>query len=279
MKITIELIKQLRDKTQVGIADCKKALEQTNGNFDDAVALLKKKSLYYYKTQKTKDVTEGLTNVIIDRNKAVLYEINAETDFVVMNSNFQKLFEEVGSILLKADPSITTLESFLNFQWEGKTVKDLILEKSFVIKEQIVLSRIQVVYKKDEESFGFYKHQGGKISSLVRLDKVCPDAQEHLPVHIAGMKPQFLNKETVDKEFLNEKRNTLLEQIKEKNINKPLKDELMNQIVKNMLNATMEKICFLEQPFYMDTEKKVSEYLAIHKTNIIEYYFFEVGKK
>ncbi|MDV3195993.1 MAG: translation elongation factor Ts [Candidatus Phytoplasma stylosanthis] len=279
MKIKIELIKKLRDETQAGIQDCKKALEQKNGDFEAAFSLLREKSLFYFKNKKNKENKEGLTNVIVQDNKAILYELNAETDFVVLNKNFIELYDKIGEILLKAEPSIKTLNDFLNYYKNGQTVQEMILEKSFVIKEQISLSRIQVVYKKEKESFGFYKHQGGKISSLVHLENCSPDVQEHLPVHIVGMKPKFLSKETVEENFILEERKNLLQQIKQKNIKKPLNNDILNKIVDNSLNSIKEKNCLLEQPFYIDDKQKVKEYLLKNKTNVIGYYFFEVGQK
>ncbi|QTX03140.1 elongation factor Ts [Candidatus Phytoplasma luffae] len=275
MKIIIELIKELRNKTKAGLSDCKKFLEQTNGDLEAAAKLLKEKSLCYYKTKKTKENFEGLTNILIQNNKAVLYELKAETDFVVKNQNFMDLYNKIGDILLKVDSSVQNLDDFLNYRYEGQSIKELILEKSFIIKEQIILSRIQVVYKKDKESFGFYKHQGGKISSLVHLDGFSQDVQEHLPVHIVGMKPKFLKKELVDKSFIEEENNISLKQVQEKNINRPLKPELVEKIVQNRLESVLKKVCLLEQPFYIDENQQIKEYLAKNKVNVIAYYCFE----
>lgn len=279
MKITIEMIKELRQETQAGITNCKKALEETNGDIESAINLLKEKGLFYHKKNKTKDIVEGLTNVVVKNNKAILYELNAETDFVVQNKNFMELYNQLENILLEADSSIQNLKDFLKYQWNGQSVEELISQKSFIIKEQIVLSRIQIIYKKDDEGFGFYKHQGGKISALVHLTKSSADVEEHMPVHIVGMKPKFLSKELIDMNFLNKEKEILLEQLKEKNSHKPLKDELLNKIVENKFNTLIEQTCLLEQPFYMESNQKVKEYLNQNKTDIINYYYFEVGKK
>lgn len=279
MKITIEMIKELRQETQAGITNCKKALEETNGDIKSAINLLKEKGLFYHKKNKTKDIVEGLTNVVVKNNKAILYELNAETDFVVQNKNFMELYNQLENILLEADSSIQNLKDFLKYQWNDQSVEELISQKSFIIKEQIVLSRIQIIYKKDEEGFGFYKHQGGKISALVHLTKSSADVEEHMPVHIVGMKPKFLSKELIDMNFLNKEKEILLEQLKEKNSHKPLKDELLNKIVENKFNTLIEQTCLLEQPFYMESNQKVKEYLNQNKTDIINYYYFEVGKK
>ncbi|WAN63232.1 Translation elongation factor Ts [Candidatus Phytoplasma rubi] len=279
MKITLEMIKELRQKTQVGITYCKKALEDTQGDIEVAIELLKKKGVFSYNPDKKKEILEGLTNVVVKGNKAILYELNTETDFVAKNEHFIDLYNELEKILLEVDSSIKSLDDFLKYQWNGKRIEELISEKIFFIKEQIVLSRIQIIYKKDEESFGFYKHQGGKISALVHLTKSSADVEEHLPVHIVGMKPKFLNKESVDNDFINKAKENLLEQIKQKNSRKPLTDQLLEKAIENNLSTLIEKNCLLEQPFYMETNQKIREYLAHNKTDIIAYYCFEVGKK
>ncbi|WP_341266356.1 translation elongation factor Ts [Candidatus Phytoplasma fraxini] len=278
MKITLEMIKELRQKTQAGITYCKKALEETKGDVDSAVDILKKKGLYHKPDQK-KDILQGLTNVLIHKNKAILYEFNAETDFVVQNENFTELYNKIGQILLEADMSVKTLTDFLKYKYNGLTVEEIIAQKAFVIKEQIILSRIQIVYKKDKEGFGFYKHQRGKISSLVHLSNSSADVEEHLPVHIVAMKPKFINKDSADMKFFVQEKENLLEQIKQKNINKPLNDKILEKIAENNLKVLIEKHCLLEQPFYMDFTQKVSEYLNHNNTNIIAYYLFEVGKR
>ncbi|WEK82664.1 MAG: elongation factor Ts [Candidatus Phytoplasma pruni] len=278
MKITLEMIKELRKKTQSGMMNCKQALEHTQGNMDKAVAYLKEKGMITANKKKDKVSAEGLTNVAFKGNKAVLFELNSETDFVAKNEHFIALLEQLKNSLLDADASVKTVEDFLNYHWNGQRVKNIILDKAAIIKEQIVLKRIQTVYKKDNESFGLYKHQGGKISALVHFDKQNKEAQTHIPIHVAGFNPKFLSKEAVDPNFIKTEKQLFLEKTINEKAKQNLPSGLLDKIASDRLNKVLEEICLLEQPFYNDTDQKVKEFLQVNQTNVIAYYRFEVGE-
>ncbi|WP_017193258.1 translation elongation factor Ts [Vaccinium witches'-broom phytoplasma] len=278
MKITIEMIKELRKKTQSGMMNCKQALEHAQGDMEKAVNYLKEKGMMKAEDKKDRVSAEGLTNVAFKGNKAVLFELNSETDFVAKNEHFIALLEQLKNSLLDADASVKTVEDFLNYHWNGQSVKNIILDKAAIIKEQIVLKRIQTVYKKDNESFGLYKHQGGRISALVRLDKQNEEAQTHIPIHVVGFNPKFLSKEVVDPNFIKTEKQLLLEKTINEKAKQNLPSGLLDKIANNRLNKILEEICLLEQPFYNDTDQKVKEFLQANQTNVIAYYRFEVGE-
>ncbi|WP_017192684.1 translation elongation factor Ts [Italian clover phyllody phytoplasma] len=278
MKITIEMIKELRKKTQSGMMNCKQALEHAKGNMDKAVDYLKEKGMIEANKKKDRVSAEGLTNVAFKGNKAVLFELNSETDFVAKNEHFIALLEQLKNSLLDADASVKTVEDFLNYHCNGQKLKNIILDKAVIIKEKIVLKRIQTVYKKDNESFGLYKHQGGRISALVHLDKQNEEAQTHIPIHVAGFKPKFLSKEVVDPNFIKTEKQLLLEKTINEKAKQNLPSGLLDKIASNRLNKVLEEICLLEQPFYNDTDQKVKEFLQANQTNVIAYYRFEVGE-
>ncbi|XXP77212.1 MAG: translation elongation factor Ts [Lettuce witches'-broom phytoplasma] len=279
MKITLEMIKELRKTTQSGMMNCKKALEHTQGDMDKAVAYLKEKGMMKANEKKDRISVEGLTNVAFKGNKAILFELNSETDFVAKNEHFIALIEQLKNSLLDADASVKTVKDFLNYHWNGQSVKNIILDKAAIIKEQIVLKRIQIVYKKDNESFGLYKHQGGRISALVHLDKQNEEAQTHIPIHVAGFNPKFLSKEVVEPNFIKIEKQLLLEKTINEKAKQNLPSGLLNKIAGDRLNKVLEEICLLEQPFYNNADQKVKEFLQANQTNVIAYYRFEVGEK
>lgn len=280
MKITPEMIKILRNKTQAGILNCKKALEKTEGNIEEAVLLLKKEGIIKATQNSDKVAFEGLTNVAINGNKAVLFELNTETDFVAKNQIFLNLYDKITELLLNLDETFTTVSDFLNSRVQNNSVQNLILEASAVLKEKIVLNRLQIVTKKTLESFGFYKHQGGKISSLVVLSKECPAIAMDLPIHIVGFKPKFISKEQADPQFITkEKKFFLSKTLEETNQKKTLSSEIIDKIVNKRLNKLLEEICLLEQPLYNNSEQKVGEYLDEYQIQIIAFYRFEVGER
>ncbi|PQP79980.1 elongation factor Ts [Candidatus Phytoplasma phoenicium] len=280
MKITPEMIKILRNKTQAGMLNCKKALEKTEGNIEEAVLLLKKEGIIKATQNSDKVAVEGLTNVAIRGNKAVLFELNTETDFVAKNQIFLNLYDKITELLLNSDETFTTVADFLKSRAQNNSVQNFLLEASAVLKEKIVLNRLQIVTKKTLESFGFYKHQGGKISSLVVLSKECPAVAMDLPIHIVGFKPKFISKEKTDPQFITKEKNFLLSKtLEEINQKKTLSSEIIDKIVNQRLNRFLEEICLLEQPLYNNSDQKVGEYLDKYQIQIIAFYRFEVGER
>ncbi|MBP3059495.1 translation elongation factor Ts [Texas Phoenix palm phytoplasma] len=282
MKITLDMIKLLKQKTQVGILNCKRVLEKTNGDIEKSIILLKKEGLLKAKQMNqinnNVDTAEGLTGVSFKENKAILFELNTETDFVSRNEIFLDLYNEIQRHLLLVDYSINNLQDFLNYEIPNKkkNIQDLILEKTSILKEKIILKRIKVIYKKDKESFGFYKHQKGRISSLVLFSKSCLEAREQIPIHIVGMNPIFISKEKIDSNFLAKKRNIFLEQATKENPDKNL--EIRNLIAESRLNNFLNEKCLLEQNLYNNPNQKVKEYLKKIDSNVLEFYRFEVGE-
>ncbi|TVY12430.1 translation elongation factor Ts [Candidatus Phytoplasma pini] len=281
MKISKEMIQQLRKMSNIGILYCKKALEKTEGDIEKAFSLLKKEGLIKA-AENNKDLvlSEGLTNVAFRNNKAVLFELNTETDFVARNSIFLNLCSQLEKILLEADDYIKTLDDFLNYSYNDKTVKNFILESIAVLKEQIILKRIAIFYKNNTESFGIYKHQGGRISSLVCLTKPCLEVESNLPIHIVGLKPKFLNKEKIDRFFLKKEEELLKEKtINEfKEQNKTLNHVLIEKIVQKRLDVFLEQNCLLEQFLYNNSDQKVKEYLKKYNVDVLFFERFELGE-
>ncbi|MFR0367749.1 translation elongation factor Ts [Candidatus Phytoplasma palmae] len=282
MKITLDKIKLLKQRTQVGILNCKKVLEKTNGDIEKAIILLKKEGLVKAKQinqiNSENNTVEGLTGVAVKGNKAIMFELNTETDFVARNEIFLGLYKEIEKNLLLADRSINNLQDFLNYEIpnEKKNIQELILEKISILKEKIILRRIKVIYKKDEESFSFYKHQKGIISSLVLFGKSCPESLEEIPVHIVAMKPIFISKDKIDSNFLNQKRNIFFDQVTQEHPDKNL--EIKKLISSRLLENFLNEKCLLEQNLYNNPKQKVKEYLKSKDSTVLEFYRFEVGE-
>ncbi|MDV3174630.1 MAG: translation elongation factor Ts ['Bonamia sp.' little leaf phytoplasma] len=186
----IEKVKKLREITNFGISDCAKALTKTQGNIEKAIELLNQEKYIEYPETFEENLTEGATHVAFNKNKAVLFEINIKTDFAAKNIKFIELIQNIEEILLKAPNNFEKLNDFLNYNYQGKTVKQIISQKMTIFQEKIRLKRIQVIYKQNEESFGYYIHQNGKISTLIHITKPCQIVEKHLPIHITESNPQ-----------------------------------------------------------------------------------------
>ena len=165
MAVTAQLVKELREKTGAGMLDCKKALEATDGNIENAITWLREKGIAKAAKKESRVAAEGLCNVAIDGNKAVIYEVNSETDFVSKNAQFLEVIETIGKALLSNDS-----EDYLNITYNGETINNILISATATIGEKISLRRVTKVTKTDSENFGAYKHAGGRIAVLTVID-------------------------------------------------------------------------------------------------------------
>ncbi|MFP7699590.1 MAG: translation elongation factor Ts [Candidatus Phytoplasma pyri] len=279
MQFDVEKIKFLRNKTQAGIMDCQKALINSKGEIDKAIIFLRKQGIKKASEITGKILGEGLTNVIIDNNEAVLYELNSETDFVAKNKNFLDLLNLLGKILLKEAKPNMNMDEILNLNIKDKKkVKDLLLEKTAIFQEKICLRKVIKVIKKDNENFGMYKHQNGLISVLVVITKNSKkDLLEDIAMHIAANKPKFINKEQIDLETLNQEKLIIEAQVNKELGNKKTAN-IKEKIIEGRLNRFIQNICLIEQSFVKNPEQKVKDYLKEKEVKIVNYWRLEVGE-
>ena len=162
--VTAQMVKELREKTGAGMLDCKKALEANDGDIKAAIDWLREKGISKAEKKASRVAAEGLCNVVVSGNKALLYEVNSETDFVAKNEQFLALLNKLGEVLINSNA--TTDEEAFAVEVDGQTVKDLLTNATATIGEKITLRRITVVNKTDSQVFGAYKYQGGSIATL-----------------------------------------------------------------------------------------------------------------
>ncbi|NLL74610.1 MAG: translation elongation factor Ts, partial [Erysipelothrix sp.] len=162
--ISAKLVKELRDLTGAGMMDCKKALEATEGNVEKAVDWLREQGIASAQKKSGRIAAEGTTNVLVDGNRAVIIEINSETDFVAKNTQFVELVDSVSKVILDANPA--DLDAALALDVNGQSVSDAVVSATATIGEKITLRRFEVIEKADEDLFGSYIHMGGKISAV-----------------------------------------------------------------------------------------------------------------
>ena len=166
--ISAALVKDLREKTGAGMMDCKKALVETNGDMDKAIDYLREKGISKAAKKAERIAAEGLSNIYINGNDAVVVELNSETDFVAKNSEFKELLDKIGNTIL--DNKVETMEDALNVKCGNETINELIVNATAKIGEKISLRRFEKVTKTDSQVFGSYLHMGGKISSLTVVE-------------------------------------------------------------------------------------------------------------
>ena len=269
--VSASMVKELRELTGAGMLDCKKALDEVNGNMEEAITYLREKGISKAQKKSSRIAAEGLALSKVNGNKAVIVEVNSETDFVAKNEEFIKLINAIADTLLESNAK--TVEEALELKYEDKTINDLIIEKISTIGEKLSLRRIEIVEKKDSEVFGTYSHLNGKI---VTLDVLSSDEElaKDIAMQIAAMRPSYLSKEDVPSEVV-EKERTI---IKETAVNEGLAENKIDMIVNGRLNKFYEEICLLEQGFIKENKMKVSKYVESKNSKILSFVRYEVGE-
>ncbi len=272
MEITASQVKQLREMTGAGMLDCKKALEETNADIDKAIDYLREKGISKAAKKAERIAAEGLTNIFIEGNKAVILEINSETDFVAKNDEFRNLLEKVGKTILTSN--VKTTEEANDLKTEEGTINDLIVNATATIGEKISFRRFELLEKNDNQSFGSYLHLGGKISSLLVLDGTDENVAKDIAMQVAAMRPKYISREEVPAEEIEHEKSVLKEQALEEG----KKLEFVDKIVEGRLSKFFEDVCLLDQSFVKDGDQKVSEFLSNNKMSVIKIVRYEVGE-
>lgn len=271
MAITAAMVKELREMTGAGMMDCKKALAATEGNMEAAVDFLREKGLATAQKKAGRIAAEGIvaTALTEDAKKAVVVEVNAETDFVAKNEKFQGYVAEVAAQALNTNAA--DIEAFMEESWASdstKTVKEALAAQIAVIGENMNIRRFQQV--KEENGFvASYIHAGGKIGVLVDVetDVVNDDIKEmakNIAMQIAALKPIYTNNSEVDEEYKAHELEIIKAQIENdpKMAGKP--EKVISGAVMGRLNKQLKEICLLDQVYVKaeDGKQLVSAYVA-----------------
>jgi len=270
--VTASLVKELREATNLGILDCKKALEATNGDIDKAVDWLREKGIAKAAKKEARIAADGLTNIFIKDNKAVVLEVNSETDFVAKNEEFQKMVNDIGEAILNS--TVTTLEGANELKVGDITIHDYIVNMTAKIGEKLSLRRIAVVNKKDTEVFGSYLHLGGRISALTVVEGENAEVAKNVAMQAAAMRPLYTFRTDVPESEVEKEKNILKEEAMKEG--KPA--EIAEKMVTGRLNKYFKEICLVDQDFIKDGDIDVKTYLSNNKSKLINMVRFEVGE-
>ena len=270
--ISASMVKELREVSGAGMLDCKKALEATNGNMEEAVTWLREKGISKAAKKASRIAAEGLAYVEVDGNDAVIIEVNSETDFVAKNEDFKSLVSSLANVILHGN--VKSVDEALELSLDGKTVADMITEKVAVIGEKITLRRFEIVHKEDSQIFGTYSHMGGKIVTLTVIDGDDTELAKDIAMQAAAMKPLYLKRDDVPEADLEKEREILTEQAE----NEGLDEKKLPMIVNGRLNKFYEEVCLLDQGFIKENKMKVSKYVESKHSNIITFVRYEVGE-
>ena len=267
MTVTAALVKELREKSGAGMMDCKKALAETNGDMDAAVDWLRTKGLAAAAKKSGRVAAEGLVSIAVDGTNGAMIELNAETDFVSRNDDFQNFARTLASLALQAD-DIEGLKA-LDYPGTGRTVDEELTHQIATIGENMMLRRMQKV-SVSSGAVVPYIHNAvadglGRIGVLVGLEagSATDDLNnlgKQLAMHIAATTPAAISVEELDPELVAREREVLVQQAKESG--KP--QEIAEKMVEGRIRKYYQEVVLLEQTFVIDGESKVAD--VIKKT-------------
>ena len=272
MEVTASMVKDLREATGAGMMDCKKALAETNGNMDEAVNYLREKGIAKSAKKESRIAAEGLANIYVDGNKAVILEVNSETDFVSKNEEFTSMLDTIGNTILNSNAK--TVEEALELPCEEGTIKDLIIAKTAKIGEKLSLRRIEVVEKTDDETFGSYLHMGGKIAVLTVLTGANEEVAKDVAMQAAAMKPEFVREDEIPTDRVEKERAIFKEQAM--NEGKPA--EIAEKMVEGRLKKFFKEICLVSQSFIKNGDIDVATYVKNNGGEVKSMIRYEVGE-
>ena len=269
--ISASMVKDLREATGAGMLDCKKALEASNGNMEDAITWLREKGISKAAKKASRIAAEGLAVAKVKGNKAVVVEVNSETDFVAKNEEFQNLVNTIADTVL--DSNVTTVEEANKLTYNGKTLEELVVDKTATIGEKLSFRRFEVLEKENNQVFGTYSHMGGKIVALTLLDSD-EEVAKDIAMQVAAMRPLYLDREAVPADVLEKERTILREQAE----NEGLDPNKIDMIVNGRINKYYEEVCLVDQGFIKENKMKVNKYVESKGSKIISFIRYEVGE-
>lgn len=266
------LIKELRDMSGAGMMDCKKALEENGNDLEKAAAYLREKGIAKAAKKAGRIAAEGLSTVKEDGNKAVILEINCETDFVAKNEKFQKFVNDVAETILASNAK--TMEEALALPCKEGTLNDYVTNMTATIGEKISFRRFTLVEKNDDENFGSYIHMGGKISVLSVIKGATKEVAKDVSMHAAAMRPEYVTKKQVPEDVVEKEKKILTEQAIEEG--KPA--NIAEKMVMGRISKFYKEICLEEQDFVKDNSVSVGKFVSNNGGEIIDVIRYEVGE-
>lgn len=270
--VTAEMVKNLREATGAGMMDCKKALAECNGDMDAAVDYLREKGIAKANKKESRIAAEGLANIFVNGNKAVILEVNSETDFVSKNDEFKEMIQEIGEAILNGNA--TDMESALSLPSSEGTIQDLIVAKTAKIGEKLSFRRFAVMEKNDGESFGAYLHLGGRIAALSKISGANEEVAKDVSMQAAAMNPKYVFRSDVPAEEVEREREVLKEQA----MNEGKPEEIATKMVEGRLHKFFKEICLTEQAFIKDGDVDVQTFVKNNGGEIKEVVRYEVGE-
>ena len=278
--ISAQMVKDLREKTGAGMSDCKKALTEAEGNMERAVEILREKGLSALAKKAGKNATEGLSYAVAEGNKAVVLEINSQTDFVAKNDIFVQFVADVAKQILNG--TADSVETLLAEQWSldtNLTVENALSEKVALIGEALSIRRFERVTS--DNTLVTYVHAGGKVAVITELTgsgEAVVEAGKNVSMQIAAMSPQFISREDVDADYIAKEKKFLTDQAIAESPGTP--ENIIEKKIEGRLTKNLKQVCLLEQDYVKDDKQSVTAYLKTVGVDVTVANFvrFETGE-
>ena len=265
--ITAKMVNELRAKTGAGMMECKKALVETDGNFDEAIKVLREKGLGKADKKAGRIAAEGVVDIYVEGKTAAMIEVNAETDFVAKNETFKAFVKGILKVLVDKKPATVEELKALPYDADFETVEAKLKDMIFTIGENMNIRRFVLV----DGTTSTYIHGGGMAGVIVKFDvdeAVAAKAEfaelaKNICLQIAaGTPPTYVNREDVPASVLAEEKEILMAQIKndEKNANKP--EQIIAKMVEGRIGKFYEKACLVDQLYVKDDSMTIAKYVA-----------------
>ena len=269
MAITAAMVKELREMTGAGMMDCKKALNETNGNMDEAVEFLRKNGQAKAEKKANRIAAEGLCAVVVKNDtEAAVVEVNSETDFVAKNDTFKAFVDAVANQAVASDAA--DMDAFMAEKWnedDSKTVQDALVEKVAVIGENLKIRRFQKVTA-ENGCVVSYVHGGGRIGVIVEaetdvVNDTVKEAMTNIAMQIAALNPKYVSRDEVSAEYIAHEKEILLAQIQNDPKESQKTEKVINGIIEGRVSKELKEICLVDQVYVKaeDGKQSVAKYL------------------
>ena len=267
-----EDVKILRERTNAGMMDCKKALEASNGDMDKAIDWLRENGKAKAAKKEARIAAEGTTKIVQNDNTTVIIEMNSETDFVASNAEFKTAVDQIANAILSSD--VQTMEEANELTIDGVSVHDYIVNLTAKIGEKLTFRRFARISKSTDECIGVYSHMGGRIGVVALLRGNNVEVAKDVAMHTAAMNPGYVTREDVPEDVKAHEESVIKAEVMKEG--KP--ENIAEKMVAGRMNKFFKENCLVEQEFIKDSSMTVGDYVKNNGCEIVSITRFEVGE-
>ena len=269
MEITASLVKELRERTGAGMMDCKKALNDANGDIEVAIEVMRKSGAAKAAKKAGRIAAEGIISIKQNEGEIVILEVNCETDFVAKDENFLSFVDEILEVITKQD--VTDVDDLLHKSINDQTIEEKIQQLTAKIGEKLSIRRFEK--SKINKKVGTYLH-GKRIGVIVEIEGGDDNLAKNIAMHIAASKPLYVDSKEVSSSVLDKEKEIYIAQAQESG--KP--DDIIEKMVEGRLKKFVKEITLLGQPFVKDSEQSVEKILKSANAKVLSFIRYEVGE-